>query len=74
MTYLEQLKAQGRIADIDVAIALPLVHGQLVFALTDRSGHRYLHGKDISDPAHRERLKRTFMRGATYLLGLGSSD
>ncbi len=68
--YFEMQRAAGRIRDLDVEVLLTTFYGQFVQAFLDQPGQRLLFGKDFSDAAHAERVKRTLIQSAMILLGL----
>lgn len=60
-------------ADVDVEVAAPLLHGQIVYAFADRAGHRRFYGKDLCDPDHAARFCAEIVRATRLVLGLGIS-
>jgi len=68
--YLKEKQGQGRIPETDVKLALMAVRALFIFAFVDSSGHRQTFGKDLSDPAHAERVKATLIRASMAILGL----
>jgi len=69
-SYLERYRGRGIPGDVDIESVLVLVSAQLLYTLAQRNAHKHLFGKDLSDPAHAGRIKKSFMKSALHLLGL----
>lgn len=72
-TLLAMQEAGVVAAEVDVEVAVPLLHGQIVYAFADRAGHRRFYGKDLSDPDHAARFRAEVMRTFRLVLGLTST-
>lgn len=68
---LEALQFQGELdPEVDVAVVVPLLYGQVVHAFMDQAAHRNYYGLDFRDPDHADRFKKNILRSARLLLGI----
>ena len=67
--YLENLKREGAISDIDIEISLMMIRAHFIMMFTDRHGHLYAFEKDLGDPAHARRVKESFINSVKGILG-----
>jgi hypothetical protein len=67
--YLDTLSQSGLFENVDVEMAISLLHGMLAFQFIDRAGHRRFFRTDFSDPVHASRVKSEILRATRLLLG-----
>ncbi len=68
--YFSRLAQEGRIRTIDVEVMLSLFYGQFAQAFLDQPSQRQYFGKDLSDPEHAARVRKSVIDTAMILLGL----
>jgi AcrR family transcriptional regulator len=67
--YLQNLKNEGKIGDVDIEIALMMIRALFIMMFTDRHGQLYAFGKDLNDPEHARRVKASFIKAVQGIIG-----
>jgi len=67
--YLNNLKKEGKLENLDIEIALMMIRAIFIMMFTDRHGQLYAFGKDLSDPAHAARVKESFINSVQGIIG-----